>query len=386
LEQERNKKVNLDSFGSTVLSLEEKINWIRLSRAEPVGPITFFELIQRYGGAGKALEVLPEITLKGSHKKKLKIPSIEEAHQELEKHYKLKADLVAFSEPDYPEILRHIPDPPPLISLFGDRNVLQKQALAIVGARNASLNGRHFAEKLATELGACGYQIASGLARGIDTAAHQGALISGTIAVLAGGIDHIYPAENTGLYYKIAEQGLIVAESPFGTIPQASFFPRRNRIIAGLSLGVIIIEAAKQSGSLVTARFALEQGREVFAVPGSPLDPRSYGANMLIRQGATLIQNADDVLSVVESMSEIKPNLKQQQKTQNFQGNLCSSKENDEKIQQFVLDLLSITPIGVDEIIRECHFSTAEVILVLLELELAGRIQRHPGYQISLKG
>ena len=149
---------------------------------------------------------------------------------------------------------------------------------------------------------------------------------------------------------------------------------------------MIIIEAAKQSGSLVTARFALEQGREVFAVPGSPLDPRSYGANMLIRQGATLIQNADDVLSVVESMSEIKPNLKQQQKTQNFQGNLCSSKENDEKIQQFVLDLLSITPIGVDEIIRECHFSTAEVILVLLELELAGRIQRHPGYQISLKG
>lgn len=386
MEQERNQKVNLDSFRSTVLSSEEKINWIRLSRAEPVGPITFFELIQRYGGAGKALEVLPEITLKGSHKKKLKIPSIEEAQQELEKHYKLKADLVAFSEPDYPEILRHIPDPPPLISLFGDRNVLQKQALAIVGARNASLNGRHFAEKLATELGACGYQIASGLARGIDTAAHQGALISGTIAVLAGGIDHIYPTENRGLYYKIAEQGLIVAESPFGTIPQASFFPRRNRIIAGLSLGVIIIEAAKQSGSLVTARFALEQGREVFAVPGSPMDPRSYGANMLIRQGATLIQNADDVLSVVENLSKIKPGLKQQQKTQDFQGNSCSNRENDEKIQQFLLDLLSITPIGVDEIIRECHFSTAEVMLALLELELAGRIQRHPGSQISLKG
>ncbi|AIL13228.1 DNA processing protein DprA [Candidatus Paracaedimonas acanthamoebae] len=362
------------------------MNWIRLSRAEPIGPITFFELIQHYGSAGKTLEILPEITLKGIHRRKLKIPSIEEVEKELEEHYKIKADIVAFSEPDYPEILKHIVDPPPVISIFGDRKVLQKQALAIVGARNASLNGRHFAEKLATDLGACGYQIASGLARGIDTAAHQGALKSGTIAVLAGGIDHIYPSENRDLYDKIAEQGLIIAESPLGTIPQASFFPRRNRIIAGLSLGVIIIEAAKQSGSLVTARFALEQGREVFAVPGSPLDPRSYGANMLIRQGATLIQNADDVISIVENLSKIKPDLKQQQKGRNFQKNLSFNKENEEKIQQFILDLLSISPIGVDEIIRECHFSTAEVILALLELELAGRIQRHPGSQISLKG
>lgn len=386
MEQRKNQKVNLGSSGSTILSLEEKINWIRLSRAEPIGPITFFELVRHYGSAGKALEGLPEISLKGRQKKKLTVPSVEEAQQELEKHHKIKADLVAFPEPDYPELLRHIADPPPLISILGDRTLLQKQTLAIVGARNASLNGCYFAGKLATELGTYSYQIASGLARGIDTAAHQGALRSGTIADLAGGIDHIYPYENRDLYYKIADQGLIIAESPFGTIPQASFFPRRNRIIAGLSLGVIIIEAAKQSGSLVTARFSLEQGREVFAVPGSPLDPRSYGANMLIRQGATLIQNADDVLSVVENQRKIKPEIEYRHKSQNFQENLCANKGKDDKIRQAVVDLLSVTPIGVDEIIRECHFSTAEVMVALLELELAGRIQRHPGSQISLKG
>ncbi|MBN9413202.1 MAG: DNA-processing protein DprA [Candidatus Paracaedimonas acanthamoebae] len=386
MEQRKNQKVNLDSLGPTVLSAEEKINWIRLSRAEPIGPITFFELIQRYGSAGKALDDLPEITFKGNYKRKFKIPTIEEASQELEEHHRIKADLIAFSESDYPEILRHIADPPPLISILGDRKSLQKQALAIVGARNASLNGCHFSQKLATELGSYGYQIVSGLARGIDTSAHQGALKSGTIAVLAGGIDHIYPRENRELYYSVAEQGVIIAESPFGTIPQASFFPRRNRIIAGLSLGVIIIEAAKQSGSLVTARFALEQGREVFVVPGSPLDPRSYGANMLIRQGATLIQNTDDIISGVENLGKIKPVLKQQEKKPESQENSSFNKENNAKMQQHILDLLSISPIGVDEIIRECHFSTAEVMLALLELELAGRIHRHPGGQISLKG
>lgn len=386
MEKEKNQKINLDSLETTILSLDEKIEWIRLSRTEPIGPITFFQLIQRYGNAKNALEMLPEISLKSSQKRKLKVYTDTEAHQELEAHRKIKAELVAFPEPDYPEILRHIPDPPPLISLLGNRSILKKQALAIVGARNASLNGCHFAKKLAIELGAYGYQIVSGLARGIDTATHQGALNSGTIAALAGGIDHIYPLENQDLYYKIAEQGLLITESPFGTTPQASFFPRRNRIIAGLSLGVIIIEAAKQSGSLVTSRFALEQGREVFAVPGSPLDPRSYGANMLIRQGATLIQNADDVIFVVENLSKIKPDLKQLKKNHNSHENSFLNKENDTKIQQCILDLLSISPIGVDEIIRECHFSTAEVMLALLELELAGRIQRHPGSQISLKG
>jgi DNA processing protein len=386
LEQKRDQKNNLNSFESRFLSQDEKINWIRLSRAESIGPITFFELIQRYENAGQALDALPDLMAKGPSKRKLNIPSVQDAQQELEAHHKIKADLVAFIEPDYPEMLRHIADPPPLISVLGNRNAFHKPTLAIVGARNASLNGSRFANKLATELGGYGYHIASGLARGIDTSAHQGALSSGTIAVLAGGIDHIYPLENRELYHKIAEQGLIVAESSLGTIPQASFFPRRNRIIAGLSLGVIIVEAAKQSGSLVTARFALEQGREVLAVPGSPLDPRSYGTNMLIRQGATLIQNSDDVISAVENLSKIKFNLRHQQKKRTFQEGSDLNRESDEKIQQLVLDLLSISPIGVDEIIRECHFSTAEITLALLELEFRGRIQRHPGNQISLKG
>lgn len=385
MEKEKNQKNNFGSLEPAVLSFDEKIEWIRLSRTEPIGPITFFQLIQRYGNAKKALEILPEIASKGFFKKKLKIFTVAEAHHELEAHHKIKAELVAFSEPDYPEILRHIPDPPPLISLLGNRSILEKQALAIVGARNASLNGCHFAKKLATELGAYGYQIVSGLARGIDTAAHQGALNSGTVAVLAGGIDHIYPLENQTLYHKIVEQGLIIAETPLGTAPQASFFPRRNRIISGLSLGVIIIEAAKQSGSLVTSRFALEQGREVFAVPGSPLDPRSYGANMLIRQGATLIQNVDDVISVVENLSKMTPHLNLLRKKSKTQEKSFLDEKKGTKIQQDLLDLLSISPIGVDEIIRECHFSTAEVMLALLELELEGRIDRHPGSQISLK-
>ena len=380
-----NKKINTP-FQFTVLSPQEKIDWLRLARTELIGPKTFFETLKKYYNPTQALEALPDLLSKKYPKKNLKIPSIQDIQQELEQHDKLKADLIAFVEPEYPEILRHIADPPPVISVLGNRHLLQKHALAIVGARNASLNGKKFAEKLARELGDYGYQIISGLARGIDTSVHVGSLSSGTIAVLAGGIDHIYPYENTDLYYKIAEQGLIIAESPFGTIPQASFFPRRNRIISGLSLGVIIIEAAKQSGSLVTARFALEQGREVFAVPGSPMDPRSYGTNKLIREGATLIQNSDDVLSSVESFIKIQPPLQGQKENPYSQEISLLNNKNDEQTHHILLNLLSSSPIGVDQIIRECHFSMSEVMLALLELELAGRIQRYPGGQVSLKG
>ncbi len=380
-----NQKINA-FFKIKVLSPEEKINWLRLARTELIGPKTFSEILQKYDNITQALEALPELVSKKHPKKSLKIPSVQDIHQELEQHHKLKADLIAFVEPEYPEILRHIADPPPIISVLGKRHLLQKPILAIVGARNASLNGKIFAEKIAKELGDYGYQIVSGLARGIDTSAHIGSLSSGTIAVLAGGIDHIYPYENKDLYYKVAEQGLIIAESPFGTIPQASFFPRRNRIISGLSLGVIVIEAAKQSGSLVTARFALEQGREVFAVPGSPMDPRSYGTNKLIREGATLIQNSDDVLSVVENIFKIQPPFQDRQKSKHSQETPLLNGKNDDRIEEILLNLLSSSPIGVDEIIRECHFSTSEIMLALLELELVGRIQRHPGGQISLKG
>ena len=364
------------------LSRTEKLDWLRLIRTENVGPVTFRHLLTRFGSAASALAALPDLAHRGGRTQPLKVFPRSAAERELTELEQLHGWLTAFIEPDYPSALAAVDDAPPLIAVLGQAQVLTRPAVAIVGARNASANGRHFAGKLAQEIGAGGYTIASGLARGIDSAAHQAALPTGTVAVVAGGIDVIYPPENESLYRAIAERGVVVAEMPLGTVPQARHFPRRNRLISGLSLGVVVVEAALRSGSLITARFALEQGREVFAVPGSPLDPRSAGANGLIREGATLIENGNDVLSALRAS---KPPLSSRDELR-FTASTGSDPAEQEvtAARPLLLDLLSLEPVAVDELLRACPFSPAAVQTVLLELELAGRLARHPGNRVSL--
>ncbi len=278
------------------LNPAERLDWLRLIRTENVGPVTFYQLLRRFGSAGAALEALPRLATRGGRQATLTICPRGAAERELADLDKAGVALVAWGEPDYPAALATLDDAPPLLQLRGRRALLRSRAIAVVGARNASANGRRIARELAADLGQHGFVVASGLARGIDAAAHLGSLPTGTVAVLGGGVDVVYPEENRELYEAIAENGVLVAEPPLGTVPQARHFPRRNRIISGLSLGIVVVEAAARSGSLITARFALDQGREVFAVPGSPLDPRCRGTNDLIRNGATLTETAEDVL------------------------------------------------------------------------------------------
>lgn len=288
------------------LSDTQRLAWLRLIRSENVGPRTFRELINHFGSAEAALNALPELSRRGG-KKSYRLYSKDKAEAELAGLYKMGARLIALGERAYPPLLRHIDAPPPLLAIRA-RDPLQQsltgtqKTLAIIGARNCSAAGAKFAGSLAKDLSAEGFTIISGLARGIDSAAHQAALQSGTIAAFAGGIDTIYPKENTGLFESmVAANGAAISEMPIGWNPRARDFPRRNRLISGMSLGVILIEAAEKSGSLHTARYALEQNREILAVPGSPLDPRSVGANKLIQQGAALIQTVQDVLEAMHS-------------------------------------------------------------------------------------
>ncbi|MDH3790533.1 MAG: DNA-processing protein DprA, partial [Rhodospirillales bacterium] len=271
---------------------------------------------------------------------------------------------------------------PPVVSVLGRTEMLQQRAVAVVGARNASANGRRLARDIAQGLGQAGFLVASGLARGIDTAAHRGALETGTAAVVAGGLDVIYPPENEALHGEIAERGVLLSEMPPGTVPQARHFPRRNRLISGMSLGVLVVEAAPRSGSLITARLALDQGREVFAVPGSPLDPRARGCNDLLRQGAGLVESADDVVQALDGM--IKP-LEAAPKPSEFLAEMAPAASETEVSsgRRSIEELLSPAPVAVDELVRQCHLSPAVVNTVLLELELAGRAERHPGNRFS---
>ncbi len=286
----------------TPLNAAERLDWLRLIRSENVGPITFRRLLERFGSAAAALRAVPDLARRGGRARAIQICPRDRAEAELAAVEAAGAQLVALAEPDYPPALAHVEDAPPILCLAGNIHLLQRTVVAIVGARNASINGQRLARDLAGDLAAAGYVVASGMARGIDAAAHQGSLQGGTVGVLGGGIDVIYPKENKDLFEAVRAQGVLVSESPPGTEPQARHFPRRNRIISGISLGVVVIEARPQSGSLITARMALEQGREVFAVPGSPLDPRSRGANDLIRQGAVLTETAADVRAVLDAM------------------------------------------------------------------------------------
>lgn len=360
-----------------------RLDYLRLIRSENVGPITCRRLLDHYGDPGKALAALPELARRGGRKRPIRLCPAEEAERELARLEELGARVVTLGDPAYPETLAAIDDPPPVLSLFGNPALLSRRSLAIVGARNASANGRRFARQLATELGRAGLVVASGLARGIDTAAHEGALESGTVAVQAGGVDVVYPRENEALYCRLCEAGAVVSEMPAGTVPQARHFPRRNRLVSGLSLGVLVVEAAPRSGSLITARFALEQGREVFAVPGSPLDPRARGCNHLIRQGAVLTESAEDVLEVLEGYlaeRRIRPGPAPEAAPQAAE----SAADEAAEARGLVKDLLGPSPVLLDEVARQAQLSAAMVNRVLLELELAGRVVRHPGNRVSL--
>ncbi|MGL5446216.1 MAG: DNA-processing protein DprA, partial [Rhabdaerophilum sp.] len=285
----------------------QRFDWLRLARTEGVGPMTFRGLINRFGGARAALEALPALSAKRG--RPVTLPSESEIEAEFRRAETIGAQLVGYGEADYPRLLREIDAPPPVLAVRGNAACLDKPMIGIVGSRNASALGRKIAGALAADLAAAGYVIVSGLARGIDAEAHRASLATGTIGVLAGGLDRPYPPEHADLADQICENGLIVSERPFGLAPRGRDFPRRNRVISGLSLGVIVVEAARRSGSLITARMANEQGREVFAVPGSPLDPRAEGTNDLIREGAMLIANARDVIAALQPREGLPPRL-----------------------------------------------------------------------------
>ncbi len=361
----------------------ERLDWLRLIRSENIGSKTFFSLLDHFGSVEAALAGVPGLAARGGRKKPIRLADPENAAAEVEALDRLGARLIAWCEPDYPEFLAAIPDPPPVIAVAGVLDILHRRGVAIVGARNASAAGRRFARRLAADLGEAGFAVVSGLARGIDTAAHDGSLATGTVAVMAGGVDSVYPPENAALFDDILGRGVAVSEHPPGTVPTAGHFPPRNRLISGLALGVVVVEAASRSGSLITARMALEQGREVFAVPGSPLDPRARGPNELIRGGATLIQSAADVIdSLAGPFAPRKPH------SAAFQLDDDMSVPMDDtdlaEARRALGEQLGATPVTVDELVRECQLSAKVVLTVLLELELAGRVERQPGNRVSL--
>ena len=362
------------------LSDDQRLDWLRLIRSDNVGPRTFRALVNHYGGAHRALAALPDLARRGGASGPARVCSRQEAARELTAARSLGVALVALGESDYPRRLMMIDDAPPLLAVRGSPAVFGLPIVAIVGARNASAAGIRFAERLARDLGAAGFAVASGLARGVDAGAHRGSLASGTIAVLAGGQDHIYPREHADLADAVAAEGALISEMPLGWEPRARDFPRRNRLISGLAVGIVVVEAARRSGSLITARFALEQGREVFAVPGSPLDPRAEGTNDLLKQGATLVTDAADVITVV------RPILGEPME--------AAVAEPDEPPlpavepgggeRARIVDLLGPTPMPIDDLIRLSGSPPATVHVVLLELELAGRLERHGGALVSL--
>jgi DNA processing protein len=380
---------------------QETIDRLRLARAEGVGPVTYRRLLARFNTAGAALKALPRLARAGGKANPPAIPTEAEAIDELRRTTQLGAQLLMLGDAAYPPLLALLDDAPPVIAVQGDASLLTLRAVALVGGRNASINGRRIAEDLAAELAGAGLIVVSGMARGIDAAAHAGALSTGrTVAVVAGGLDCPYPAEHAELQRRIAATGAVVTEAPPGTVPQARHFPRRNRIIAGLSLGVVVVEAALRSGSLITAKLAVEAGREVFAVPGSPLDPRSRGTNDLIRQGAALIETAADVLANLPPhdgtpLSPLFPPspLFQTPDAPDAAAGLAEpapsgidfrdSALDRAAIQAQVLDLLGPSPTPVDAVVRRCQFSAPAIMAALLELELAGRVETLPGGRVA---
>lgn len=371
-----------DGAAAPRLSERQRLAWLRLIRTQNVGPATFRDLINRFGSAETALEMLPELMISGGMNRLVRIPSIAEAEAEMEAAQKAGARFVGIGEADYPPLLKVIDHPPPLLAVRGEGAVFRLPAVAIVGARNASLAGIKMARTLAAELGREGYAIVSGLARGIDTAAHQGSLATGTVGVLAGGLDMPYPPENIGLIDDICERGgAVISEMPFGWQPRAQDFPRRNRLVAGAAFGLVVVEAAKRSGSLISARLAGEMGRLVFAVPGSPLDPRAAGANGLLKDGAILVTEAEDILGALAPLSAMPVSFGLPlEEPPDF--SVTPPPGEDDRAR--IIEALGPTPVAVDEIIQHTDLHAAQVFMVLLELDLAGRLERHAGGNVSL--
>jgi DNA processing protein len=380
----------------TRLSDGERFDWLRLIRSENVGPRTFRALLDRCGGAAAALSALPEMARRGGAGRPIRVASVDEIEREMEDSLKLGVRFIAYCEPDYPPALRHIDAAPPLLALRGREEALQQPAVAIVGSRNASAAGLAFADRLARGLGQAGYVVVSGLARGIDQRAHVASLETGTIAVLAGGHARPYPPEAIPLIARIAEFGAIISEMPIEWEPRGRDFPRRNRIVSGLALGAIIVEAARGSGSLITARLAAEQGREVLAAPGSPLDPRAEGTNDLLRDGATLCARVEDALNALEPLRGRASTGRMEEPRANDELWLDEPADADEPapaerqdsdetaVGARVVALLGPAPVSIDELARVANADVRSVRAALIELELAGRIERGGGDRVAL--
>jgi DNA processing protein len=410
------------------LSDAERFDWLRLVRSENIGPRTFHVLLNRYGSAGAALAALPALIASGRAGRPIRIATIDETDRELEATQRVGARFIGLYEPDYPALLRHITGAPPLIAMRGNLSSLRRSKIAVVGARNASAAGLAFTSQLVRGVARAGHVIVSGLARGIDARAHQAAIQTGTIAVLAGGLGNIYPAEHEALLEQIIEQGAAISEMPFGWEARGRDFPRRNRIVAGLCRAIVVVEAARRSGSLITAKFAAEQGREIFAVPGSPLDPRAEGTNDLLRDGATFCTKAEDVIGALAEQ-----NLSREQASIGFseqdpgdplyeplwdelelpevaaapsaparsepeEGAAVALESGFVKMAALlekapprdradlaarIVELLGPVPISVDEIVRTSEAPARDVRTVLLELKLSGRIEWHSGDLVS---
>lgn len=362
-----------------LLDDEERIDWLQLSRTDGIGPITFHRLLMRFGSAASALAALPDLAARGGRAVAPRSPARTAIAEDIEAAARFGGRYIAYGERDYPAYLAQIADAPPLICVAGRRDLLELDAVAVVGARNASASGRKLARMLAEQLGKAGFLVVSGLARGIDTAAHEAALGSQTAAVVAGGLDYVYPPENENLQVRIAKDHVLISEMAMRTVPKAEHFPRRNRIISGLCRAVIVVEAALRSGSLITARLALEQGREVFAVPGSPLDPRCEGGNRLIRDGASLLLSADDVLEALLLPRPATPSFLLETEQQPALQDDASPPD-----RQHVLSLLSHVPIHADDLAREAGLAPEVLAACLLELEVAGRIDRSASGEVRL--
>lgn len=375
----------MSALGGSVMtkkfSDQDRLDWLRLCRSDGIGPITFGQLIARYGTAGKALKELPAL-IRTKAKSRIKLSALAPVEKERDELHKLGGQLLVRDEQAYPKALAAIADPPPVLALRGNPDLLTRMGVSIVGARNASAMGRRMAQDLARTLGQAGLVITSGMARGIDGAAHEAAMTTGTIAVLAGGVDQIYPPEHAALYQDLIDQGAVVSEVRLGHVARARDFPKRNRIVSGLSLGVVVVEAAERSGTLITARLGLEQGRDIFAVPGSPLDPRCAGTNRLIRQGAYLVRSAKDVLEGLgewrHQVDEDTPDL--------FDAPPPAppTQAEQNEIRQEILSLLSFTPVHRDILVRETGAPPAYVADVLLDMILSGDAEEADGGTFTL--
>jgi DNA processing protein len=357
--------------------IEDLVDRLRLLRTPGIGPVTFRQLIARFGAPSTALAAVPDLARRGGGNAPA-LRTVADTEREIARVQKLGGKFLAIGQGLYPRLLAELEDAPPLLIAKGNLNLLDRQAVAVVGARNASAAACRFARGLAHDLGQHDLVVVSGLARGIDSAAHDGALDTGTIGVIAGGIDVFYPPENEERQKALYERGLVLAEMPPGTEPRARHFPYRNRIIAGMSSGTVVVEAAPRSGSLITARLAAEAGREVLAVPGSPLDPRAQGCNQLIRDGATLVQNAADVVEAIRPFAS-------QVRSASSHYEVAAEPMNGEDALDIVEELLGPSPVPVDEIIRLSGAPSGAVQMALLELDLAGRLDRHAGGKVSLR-